>query len=1074
MKKITLLLTLLLCVAGTAWAQTQTPTHYKPGEKKASFAVGDKFFIYCTTLVVDATSDAFSQDRTGFLSDNGSNLSLITEKPYAGATNFHYDTANGASVWTVASVEPADDGSYIKLSIKSHNDKYLGIRGATDNTTEKFVYLQNWVKETQTKPGTDVAVETGLNNAHVAHATIREEDNIFSVADAVNGSTFWNGNVGSFATFGQPYPYAFYTAVDASTEYAPMLRTAQTELNTFINDAKSLATSNYSVTSTTPLTLSTSNLTTNADQNTGGSKDGGGISALFDGAIIGDNAFWHSSWQTTAQNPNDWHYLQVDAGELIDGFNFSYSTRQNGEQSPTSFEIQASVDGTNFDHVITLDEANDWMPGRALTYQKASVTYQSYDIPFSKKYRYVRLVCKSNASGSTLSGYPIFALAELTFNKLRFAESTATLNQKIRYARLQKAATIAEAADARTSTTCMIADVTAVKNELNVHYLNAQRTPVPSTVSLTLTTDESSPVLYHINSGRATNSYFIYKAFNNGMIKLERLAAPATNIYGYWYFMENPKTGYVQLYAYTEPGAPIGYLAVSDGNSKLTNVSTTQNPIVGYDYEVVASNNATYPVALKPAGYNTYVSNHGGEANFMGFYNGLNDGGTRFALVSVEVPAAGDKLIELAQAYKGAPIKTRPADSKFGTTLNTLDVNWKNSFDNTIGLAINSLLTAANTVTSDDVETAMSKISSLSSSDMAYLAYPRMNQPTPGKFYRFKSVKYAADNGGNGVRLRSDVGAVYTASGDKDTKNRLLCGSATDNGRNSIFYLDENNNLVAYVEGQYVQIPSGAPTALTAVGGTGTTVSFMPGKDHASYRICNSAGRSVYCKKVTKDAKDYYFWDFGGVSYGHTDNGYDWTIEEVTWLPVGVNTAAGYGTLKSPVALEQSSARITAYTGTVDGSTLRLSPINGNIPAGTPVVFKYNTGEEDGNVFLQVMTDATAAPSQNNLAGSYVTLPKSTAEAGKVVYTLQQIGGNTGFYQYSGANIQGFRAYLSLNNAVAAGAIGLEFDNAVTGIDAIEFDDDVKQSNIYDLSGRRVNRMTKGMYIVNGQKVLIK
>ena len=1055
----------------------QAQTHYKPGEKKSSFAEGDKFFIYCTALVLNGNS--ISQDRTGFLANGGNSLSLIKQKPF-GTTNFHY--SNGASVWTVASVETVD--GCIKLSVKPLNsNKYLNFDGATNNAEAQYIYLRNWANTTAGKPGTDVGSETG-NNAFSAHASLTAGDNLFMVckyqdftAGAANESKFWNGNQSSFAKYSCGYPFAFYTAEDASTEYSALLQAAQGNLTSFISTAQTLVTNNYSATAT-PLTLSTTNLTTNADQNSttnASYKDGGGIAALFDGETTGNKAYWHSSWGGGAEDPHDWHYLQVDAGALIDGFNFSYSTRDGGEQNPTSFEIQASVDGTDFDHVITLDEANDWMPGKALTYQKAPVTYNSYDIAFRKQYRYVRFVCKSNTSGTKLSGYPIFALSEFSFNKLSFGASTTTNLQKIRYARLKKALSIAEAADVSESTTCMVADVEAVKNELNVHYLAAQRTPtMPASVSLTLTTDESSPVLYHINSGRATNSYFIYKAFNNGMIKLERLAEPATNIYGYWYFMENPKTGYVQLYAYTEPGAPIGYLAVSDGNSKLTNVSTTQNPIVGYDYEVVASNNATYPVALKPAGYSTYVSNHGGEANFMGFYNGLNDGGTRFALVSVEVPAAGDKLIELAQAYKGAPIKTRPADSKFGTTLNTLDVNWKNSFDNTIGLAINSLLTAANTVTSDDVETAMSKISSLSSSDMAYLAYPRMNQPTPGKFYRFKSVKYAADNGGNGVRLRSDVGAVYTASDATNTTNLLLCGSGADNGRNSIFYLDENNNLVAYVEGQYVQTNK---NNLTPVGNAGTAFSFMPGVDHASYRICNSAGRSIHCSKATKNETAYYFWDFGNASYGHTNNGYDWTIEEVKWLPVGVNTAAGYGTLKSPVALKQtddySVARITAYTGTVDGSTLRLSPIEGNIPAGTPVVFKYNTGVEDGNVFLQVVTDETAAPSQD-LKGSYVTLPKSSAEANKVVYTLQQIGGNTGFYQYSGANIQGFRAYLSLNNAVAAGAIGLEFDNAVTGIDAIEFDDDVKQSNIYDLSGRRVNRMTKGMYIVNGQKVLIK
>lgn len=1054
----------------------QAQTHYKPGDKKSSFEVGDKFFIYCTTLVVN-NNGSFNHDRTGFLAANGNGFSLVKDKPYAGTANFHYDTANGASVWTVASVETAADGSYIKLSVKSNNNRYLGINASATSTTEQFIYLQKWETETQGKPGTDVTTETGADNARKPNADIVASDYLFSVGDAVAATTFWNGNPSSFATYGQPYPYAFYAVADASTEYASKLTAAQGELNTLISQAETLVATNYSAT-VTPLQLSTTNLTTNADQNTGGQKDGGGIAALFDGEKTGTNAYWHSSWQTTAQNPKDWHYLQVDAGELIDGFNFSYSTRDVSRQHPTSFEIQASTDGTNFYHVITLDVANDWMPGYDLTYQQAPVTYNSYDIAFCKQYRYVRFVCKSNTTGEGLSGYPFFALSEFSFNKLSFSGSN-TANQNIRYSRLPKAIAVAKAADARTSTTCMVADVEAVKNELNAFYLAAQRKPVPDAVTtLTLTTDLANPTLYFINTpGRGQNYHYQYKPFNNGMIKLENTATPATNIYNYWYFMENPRTGYVQLYAYTEPNAPIGYRAVVDGDSKLTNVSTTANPIVGYDFEVVASGQASYPVALKPAGKNTYVSNHGGTGNFMGFYNNATDGGTGFVLVEATTPNAGDKLIELAQAYKAAPIKTRPEDSKFGTALNTLDINWKTTFDNTVPTALNILTTTASTTTYDAAASVLNTLKS------GYLAYPRMNQPTPGKFYRFKSVKH------NTQRLRSDVGGVYTASDATATTNRLLCGSATDNGRNSIFYLDENNNLVAYVEGQYMTTNN---SSLTTVGNAGTAFSFMPGVDYASYRICNSAGRSIYCKKVTKSTEqtttgeddnettttvntDYYFWDFGNVSYGHTDNGYDWTIEEVGWLPVGVNTAAGYGTLKSPVALEQSYGRITAYKGTVDGSTLRLKPIEGNIPAGTPVVFKYNTGVEDGNVFLQVMTDETEAPSQD-LTGSYVTLPKSTAEAGKVVYTLQQIGGNTGFYQYSGTNIMGFRAYLSLNEAVAtqAGAIGLEFDNAVTGIDEIVFDDDVKQSNIYDLSGRRVNRMTKGMYIVNGQKVLIK
>ena len=47
------------------------------------------------------------------------------------------------------------------------------------------------------------------------------------------------------------------------------------------------------------------------------------------------------------------------------------------------------------------------------------------------------------------------------------------------------------------------------------------------------------------------------------------------------------------------------------------------------------------------------------------------------------------------------------------------------------------------------------------------------------------------------------------------------------------------------------------------------------------------------------------------------------------------------------------------------------------------------------------------------------------------------------------------------------------FDDVTTGIEGIEVNDGGKTA-IYDLSGRRVSRMTKGLYIVNGKKVFIK
>lgn len=1049
MRKTILLLTMLLCVVGGLSVSAQT--HYKPGARKASFSENDLVFIYNTAR------DGY--DRRGFLSKSGNSLGLIQDSPLSSASNFHLVKASDLSVWkvvTAVTVNDATNGAFIKLSLKSvSTDTYLGHDGSTNNSTEQFLYLQEWSVSSASKGNINSEKEDGTV---VAHSALTPSDNVFSVAKATNissssedNSNYWNGNSGSFTRWQNAHPYAFYAVEDCSEEYQALLAAAQTELTNLITSSNEVLTTAGYTTTVTPVTFNESNLTTNADQNTGGEKDGDGLAALYSNDA---SKYWHSSWQDAAQNPQDWHYLQVDAGELIDGFRFSYTTRDLGEQSPTSFEIQASTDGTTYEYVITLDDTNDWMPGRALTYQKASVTYESYDIPFQKQYRYVRFLCKKNASGTTLSGYPIFALSKFSFSKVSFSTtSTTTVGQKLRYARLKKAISLADAADEKTSTTCFVADVNAVKNTLDTYKTIAGRSAamIADGISLNLTTDKNNPNLYYIKCHRDGNMYFKYKSRDEGMIRLEASAeAPAGDFSAYWYFMENLKTGAVNLYTYSEPEAAMGYRAVADGNSKLTTISTSDNPIVGYDYEVVAISNTNYPIALKPLGYSTYVSNHGGVSNRMGFWTGT-DSGTGLALIEATSIANAVSLIKLAELYKNAPIVSRVGDSYFATQLNKLDPSWKDLFDDCIGGTKTALFTNANTVSDSELITLISKMNTNKSS----LASHRMYQPATGKFYRFKSVKH------NDKRLRSDKSG-----------NTLKCGDVNDNGRESIFYLTADNKLVAYVEGQYIGWNN---SALANVGHAGYVTAFGCGIDYASYTIATVDGstqRAIYCGGTT--------WDRGNLTNNsHTDNGYDWVIEEVSFLPVGVNTRAGYGTLYSPVALEQSHSgtnRIKAYTGAVADGVLKLTPVEGTIPQNTPVIFQYLTGEEKGNVFLPVTGDVDNAAYENNgtngyLSGQFVTTAKA---ADASIYTLQNKSTHgIGMYKYNGANIQGFRAYLPYTAPAGVNALRMVFDDVTTGIEGIEVNDGGKTA-IYDLSGRRVSRMTKGLYIVNGKKVFIK
>lgn len=1046
MRKTILLLTMLFCVVGglSVSAQTETVTHYKPGVRKSTFAVDDLVFIYNTNR---------NGDRTGFLKKNGNSLELVKEKPYADSPNLHYDLAAGASVWKIASVETGVSNqagtniNIVKLSIKPASaDTYLKFDGTSNNAEVQYLYLQKWTTEA-TFSREDQNHEN-ISGTSVGRDAITPSDKVWVVGNSATPDSYWNGEASRFVTYSKGHGYAFYTVVDASAEYQAKLDEAKVDFNA----ALTTGSSNYS--DIKPVTLSDAapvkltadgNLFCNAEQTKTGSKDSNmTLSNLVDN---GDNTSFHSSWQQdVSPAPSTWHYLQVNLAEATSFIDFTYRTRHDNPPYPTIIEIQCSSDNVNYVSVATFTKDADGLPQANAT----SFSSRVIVLPFASKY--IRYVVKGNSSGGKLNGYPYFALSAFGLNTYTISDKSASQDPNdlvfynAYYNLLATAATINEA----DNSTLLLSDVTSITEKLTT--LNNKYGVYTSTKDLDfITVDPASPKYFAIKSGRTaekndgTNWMWTLKTREGGKIKIESMAddaAVSNNVFTYWSLQKDYATGYLKLIPYIEPSQPMGYTTVGDDAGKLTNVSTTSGYVSDL-YEYVASGNTNYPHALKPAGGNTYVSNIYGTGSYMGFYNVLDDHGTRFAVVSQSEIAHIENLRTLNTTWKNSSVASLN-DNSFGTGLNQLSSSCKPAYDAFVSGVNAPLSTQALTeLTDDQLTTLTSSISSIPSSLV-------MTQPATGKFYRFKSVKH-------NKRLRSNV-----------SNGVLQCGDATDNGRESIFYLTADNKLVAYVEGQYI---GWNKDALANVGDAGYVTAFRCGIDYASYTIATVNGdnkRAIYCNGTT--------WDRGNLNNNaHTDSGYDWVIEEVPFLPVGVNTTAGYGTLYSPVALEQSDNRIKAYTGAVADGVLKLTPVEGTIPQNTPVIFQYLTGEENGKVFLQVMGDVADADYANNgtegyLAGQFVTTAK---DANASIYTLQNGSKGIGMYKYNGANIQGFRAYLPYTAPAEGGALRMVFDDVTTGIEGIEVNDGGKTA-IYDLSGRRVSRMTKGLYIVNGKKVFIK
>lgn len=163
------------------------------------------------------------------------------------------------------------------------------------------------------------------------------------------------------------------------------------------------------------------------------------------------------------------------------------------------------------------------------------------------------------------------------------------------------------------------------------------------------------------------------------------------------------------------------------------------------------------------------------------------------------------------------------------------------------------------------------------------------------------------------------------------------------------------------------------------------------------------------------------------------------------------------------------------------------------VPAQTAVVLECNSTNPADNQLLP-QGDEEFNPSNNRLCGTFfgatingLTVKDGTGTERNVTHdNIRAFNINTadsrnpiGFYKLNNTvtTIPGNKAFLVLTNAEAqAKGFVLEFeDGGTTGIETIENSNHSTESGVYyDLQGRRVENPTRGVYIVNGKKVVIK
>lgn len=183
-------------------------------------------------------------------------------------------------------------------------------------------------------------------------------------------------------------------------------------------------------------------------------------------------------------------------------------------------------------------------------------------------------------------------------------------------------------------------------------------------------------------------------------------------------------------------------------------------------------------------------------------------------------------------------------------------------------------------------------------------------------------------------------------------------------------------------------------------------------------------------------------------------------------------TSAGWATYYSPYALNLAGANANLVDAYIveggDGAVLTKTSVkSGTVPAYTGLLLKGT----EGAVTIPVIASSSTDVSANKLEGVTVNT-EIAANAGYVL--MNDATNGLGFYMNSNAFTVGANtAYLPADFDANPAPFYSLFDNETTGINEVQ-GSGLKVNGYYNLNGQRVAQPTKGLYIVNGKKVVIK
>lgn len=236
--------------------------------------------------------------------------------------------------------------------------------------------------------------------------------------------------------------------------------------------------------------------------------------------------------------------------------------------------------------------------------------------------------------------------------------------------------------------------------------------------------------------------------------------------------------------------------------------------------------------------------------------------------------------------------------------------------------------------------------------------------------------------------------------------------------------------------------------------GTGAFV--LSAKDHPNYII-----HAYSSKKVG-------YWKSTAVDEGSA------IVLSNTLPAINLNESDGkhYATYYLPFAAKAPEG-VKAYAGTVSNGSVKLTEYaNGVIPANKGVLL---VSDNATSATFTLANDADVTTIDNDLKGVNAVTELAGVDNSEQVRIFSTKDGVAGFYKPN-SNITSLAANKAYVMApTAQGALALNFGGDVTGVNSVS-DNAAMPHNavIYDLAGRRVSHAVKGVYVINGKKIIVK